>query len=69
MDKKIISQICNCVGILLVIVFIVKSCIDYSNYSIDNSAPFSVWIMINALYFIIPAIIFFISGFIIRKRH
>ena len=68
MNKNIVPEICSCIGIVLAVAFVVKSCIDYSNYSaIYSSAPFSVWIMVNALYCLIPAAVFFI-GFLIRRR-
>lgn len=31
-------------------------------------APFSTWLLANALYFIIPAIAMFIIGMIIKKK-
>ncbi|MDE7229418.1 MAG: hypothetical protein K2N56_02955 [Oscillospiraceae bacterium] len=38
--------------------FAVKTLVDWRNYrSSINSAPFSVWILMNALYFIVPAVI------------
>lgn len=43
--------------------------VDYSKYtSTLNSAPFYVWILANALYLIIPAIILFAVGAIIKKN-
>lgn len=69
MNRKNISLICNIISLILVIVFAVKTAVDYSKYdSLVNSAPFSVWIMINAIYFIIPAFIIFIAGCIIGKK-
>ncbi len=70
MDKENTYRICNFISITLTVIFAVKSGIDYLQYSsIHNSAPFYLWILVNALYFIIPAIIIFIIGNIIRKRH
>lgn len=67
--KKKVPMICNIVSVVLVIAFIVKNVVDYSKYtSTLNSAPFYVWILANALYLIIPAIILFAVGTIIKKN-
>ena len=67
--KKKVPMICNIVSVVLVISFIVKNVVDYSKYtSTLNSAPFYVWILANALYLIIPAIILFAVGAIIKKN-
>ena len=67
--KKKVPMICNIVSVVLVIDFIVKNVVDYSKYtSTLNSAPFYVWILANALYLIIPAIILFAVGAIIKKN-
>lgn len=66
--KKKVPMICNIVSVVLVIAFIVKNVVDYSKYtSTLNSAPFYVWILANALYLIIPAIILFAVGAIIKR--
>ena len=67
--KKKVPMICNIVSVVLVIAFIVKNVVDYSKYtSTLNSAPFYVWILANALYLIIPAIILFAVGAFIKKN-
>ena len=67
--KKKVPMICNIVSVVLVIAFIVKNVVDYSKYTTTlNSAPFYVWIFANALYLIIPAIILFAVGAIIKKN-
>ena len=67
--KKKVPMICNIVSVVLVIAFIVKNVVDYSKYtSTLNSAPFYVWILANALYLIIPAIILSAVGAIIKKN-
>lgn len=67
--KKKVPMICNIVSVVLVIAFIVKNVVDYSKYtSTLNSAPFYVWILANALYLIIPVIILFAVGAIIKKN-
>lgn len=67
--KKNISIICNTLSAVLFIVFLVKSIVDYGKYSpAQNSAPFSTWLLANALYFITPAIALFILGMSIKKK-
>ena len=68
---KIISKanVCYALSILLVLGFLVKTVMDYSQYnSMLNSAPFRVWVIANAVYFLVPAGIAFVIGFVIRKK-
>ncbi len=63
------TKICYGLSILLVISFIVQTIIDYSRYnSTLNSAPFYLWIIANAICFIVPAIIVLIVGLVIKKK-
>ena len=67
--KKKLPMLSNVISAVLVIVFVIKCLIDYKQYLASyGSAPFSVWIMVNALYFLIPAVIVFGVGFIVKKR-
>ncbi len=69
MDRKKISRICNVVSIVLVIAFAVKCGVDYAAYSpVSNSAPFSLWVEMNAFLFLLPAIIFFAIGRVMQKK-
>jgi hypothetical protein len=57
------------ISVLLMIAFFVKSVVDYVQYSSSlNSAPFYIWIVVNAIYFIVPAMIVFVIGIIMKKR-
>ncbi len=61
-------RLSNISGLILIIVFIVKSLFDFLIYDPNsNSAPFYIWIIANAVYFIIPAIIIFIIGRFFKK--
>ncbi|MBR3928138.1 MAG: hypothetical protein IKJ65_03955 [Clostridia bacterium] len=68
--KKIKGEtVCYTLSVLLLLLFIIHTIVDYSRYdSTLNSAPFYLWIVVNILYFIIPAMIVFIVGIIIRKK-
>ena len=67
--KQKVPMICNIVSLILLIVFVIKSIVDYTQYSTSlNSAPFYLWVLVNALFLVIPAIILFIIGFIVKKK-
>ena len=69
MTKKNISNLCFIISIILIIAFLVKDVIDYSKYLTSfGSAPFSLWIAVNALFMLIPAMILMIVGFILKKK-
>ena len=62
-------KICYGLSVLLFIGFIINTIIDYARYnSTLNSAPFYLQIIVNAICFIVPAIILFVVGFIIKKK-
>ena len=61
--------VCYTLSALLFLGFIINIIVDYSRYnSTLNSAPFSLWVVVNMLCFIVPAIIIFIVGLIIKKK-
>lgn len=69
MKKRNWIKICYALSVLLVIGFIINTVIDYSRYNNTlNSAPFYLWIIVNAICFIIPAIIALIVGLVIKKK-
>lgn len=69
MDRKKISRICNVVSIVLVIAFAVKCAVDYAAYSpVTTSAPFSLRVEVNAFLFLLPAILVFAIGRVLRKK-
>ena len=69
MKKVSIFKLLFVLSILLLVVFVVNTIIDYINYSTTlNSAPFSVFILVNAIMFILPSIVLAIIGFIIKRK-
>ena len=69
MNKINGTKLCYGLSILLVISFIVRTITDYLRYnSTINSAPFYLWIIVNAICFIVPAIIALIVGLVIKKK-
>ena len=62
-------KICYGASVLLFIGFIINTIIDYGRYnSTLNSAPFYLWVIVNGICFIVPAIIVLIIGLIIKKK-
>lgn len=67
--KQKVPMICNIVSLILLIVFVIKSIVDYTQYLTSlNSAPFYLWVLVNALFLVIPAIILFVIGFVVKKK-
>ena len=67
--KKNIPRLFNIVSAILVAAFVIKSIVDYTHYSNTlNSAPFYVWVVVNALYLIIPAIVALVIGIVLKKK-
>ena len=67
--KKNIPMVCNVVSFVLVITFVIKVIVDYTQYTTTlNSAPFYVWVLVDALFLVLPAIIVFAIGRIKRKK-
>ena len=63
------AKFCWILSILLCIGFFVQTSIDYMQYdSMLNSAPFSVWIFVNAICFLLPAGISWFIGIFLKKR-
>ncbi|MBR2423068.1 MAG: hypothetical protein IKB09_12095 [Oscillospiraceae bacterium] len=54
---------------LMVLGFCIHLLIDYHQYSTTlNSAPFWVWIAVDALFWLLPALIAFVAGFVAKRR-
>ena len=51
------------------LLFVIKIPLDYHVYSTTlNSAPFWVWLLVNAVYFLIPAFVALIIGWMLKKK-
>ena len=69
MKKKVFQRICNITSIILITAFVIKTIINYFQYDVlINSAPFYVWIITNAVFLLIPALLLFFIGHIIGKK-
>lgn len=69
MKKKYVIKACYWLSFVLAVIFIIKNILDYRQYdSMLNSAPFYLWIVVNALYFLLPALILRVAALVIKKR-
>ncbi len=66
--KKNVLRIMYILIVLLLITFCVKSVLDYMKYTELNSAPFYVFILVNAIVYIAPAIMIFVVAKIISRK-
>lgn len=54
---------------LMVVGFCVHLGVDYHTYCTTlNSAPFWLWIAVDALLWLLPALLAFLAGFIVSKK-
>ena len=54
---------------LMVLGFAVQLTVDWYQYHRTlNSAPFWIWILTDALFWLIPAAIAFLAGFVAKKK-
>lgn len=54
---------------LMVLGFCIAVIISWRQYNnVLNSAPFWVWIISDALVWLLPALIAFVAGFVAKKR-
>lgn len=61
--------ICYTLSTLLFLGFMINTIIDYHRHnSTLNSAPFYIWIIVNIIYFIVPATITFTIGIVLKKK-
>lgn len=70
MKKEDIYKFLYAISIFLIISFAVILKIDYSKYNTyNNSAPFYALIIVRTIEFLVPSIILFIIGKIIKTKH
>lgn len=56
-------------AVLMILGFMIHLGVDYYKYSSTlNSAPFWIWICVDALIWLVPAILAFLAGFIAKKK-
>lgn len=70
MKKENIHKFIYIVGIFLVIGFAIRLGVDYFKYdSTNNSAPFYAFIIERVVEFIVPSMVLFIVGKVMKKKY
>ena len=69
MKKEKILKICNLVAFLFALSFLLRLARDWTLYSRAlNSAPFSVWVLADALQYLMPAAVMFLIGRVVKHQ-
>lgn len=69
MNKTFLYKLFYIIAIVLAVVFCVLVAIDSYKYTTTlNSAPFYIFVLVRAITFLLPALISFIIGKIIRHK-
>ena len=69
MRKNAVIKLLLLLAGLLCVIFCMKTLGDYGRYTTTlNSAPFSVFILVNAVVFLFPAIVLAIIALVLRRR-
>ena len=56
-------------SVLMVLGFCIHVLIDYHKYNTTlNSAPFWIWVAVDALVWLLPALLAFLAGLIVSKK-
>lgn len=62
------SKVLYSIAAVLVLVFLVKTGLDWHTYNTTlNSAPFRLWILVNAVYFLLPAAVLAVIVFLKKE--
>lgn len=70
MKKENIYKLLYAASIVLIIGFAIILGVDYSKYdNINNSAPFYTFIIVRILEFIVPSIVVFIIGKVLKNKY
>ena len=57
-------------SVLMVVGFGVNVLIDYHQYCVSlNSAPFWLWVVVDALYWLLPAAAAYIAAAVVQKKY
>lgn len=69
MDKKKIYPLCRIAGFVSLICLVIQLIRDLIVYNTTlNSAPFYLWVVVDCVYFLIPAGIFFGIAAFLKKQ-
>jgi hypothetical protein len=66
--KLFFNKICHGISTILLVAFVIKLFRDiYVYHTTLNSAPFYIWLVVDMIYFIVPAIILLVIGKVVQK--
>lgn len=68
MNPTKLSKWSPLIGGVLVLGFVLKTIVDYISYSEANSAPFTLFVLANAVFFILPALILFTVAYLVKRK-
>lgn len=67
--KLLLYKMCYVISKTLLVAFVIKLLRDIYVYNTTlNSAPFYIWIIVDMIYFIVPAIVLVIIGKVVQKK-
>lgn len=67
--KAVFSKLFYGAALLLTAGFFIKLGIDWSQYNSSlSSAPFWVWLLMDGLYFLLPACLCAVVGTVLRRK-
>lgn len=63
------AKLCYVLSVLMCFGFVVNTAVDYRRYTTTlNSAPFSLWVAVNGICFLVPAIVVLVVGVIMNRK-
>ena len=69
MKKEVIYKILFILSVLLLIAFFIFIVLDYTEYdNLTNSAPFSTYVFVRTLEFILPSILSLVIALILKHK-
>lgn len=68
MNKEKLIKICNIVAFIMALSFVLKLARDAIAYNTTlNSAPFYIWIIADAVYYLMPAAFLYLIGRLVKR--
>ena len=68
MNKNKIIKICNTVAFIFALSFLLQLVRDWNVYNTTlNSAPFRLWVLTDAVLYLMPAVFAFLIGRIVKQ--
>ena len=69
MKKEKLLKICNLVAFIFALSFLLQLARDWHVYNTTlNSAPFYLWVLADALQYLMPAAVMFLIGRVVKHQ-